>query len=201
MNKVSVKSRLHLWRWMILLAVFGCLLPPGSVLAHGGGELKAGNVAIGSYLVSVWVNPPTVQAGQVIHVTVGIADESSGEPILDAAVDVLIFDEAGEVVATAVATTEQSINRLFYEADLATLPTGKYLMRVVTTGNAGNGDLAFGFEVVPRRLWLWIGGTVVGLAVIALVVRSWRRGNSRQVRRRRTAVPRTRPVDELSMKY
>ena len=195
MNRVSHKSRFYSWRWTILLALLGCLLPLASVLAHGGGELKVGNVPIGSYLVSVWVNPPTVQAGQVIHVTVGIADERTGEPVLDARVDVLITDEAGETVATAVATTEQSINRLFYEADLATLPTGEYSMQVVTTGSAGNGDLSFGLEVVPRAFWTWIAAAAVGLVVLGLIVRSWRKPEVSRVPRRRTAVPRTRSVD------
>lgn len=192
MNKrasVIVKNR---WRWWVLLALLLCLRPFSNILAHGGGELKVGNVPVGSYLVSVWVNPPTVQAGQVIHVTVGIADESSGAPVLDAAVDVLIVDKAGVPVATAVATTEQSINRLFYEADLATLPTGTYEMQVDVTGTAGAGDVAFALDVVPRTIWPWIGGALAGLVVMGLVVRSWRRGASQQVGRGGTAVPRKR---------
>ncbi|MFZ1401248.1 MAG: hypothetical protein WAS33_30370, partial [Candidatus Promineifilaceae bacterium] len=92
MSKPLGKVRKNRWRWLIWLAVLGCLLPQSGIGAHGGGELKVGNAPIGSYLVSIWVNPPTVQAGQVIHVTVGIAAEGTGEPVLDAAVDVQIVD-------------------------------------------------------------------------------------------------------------
>ena len=149
-----------------------------------------GNAPIGSYLVSVWLNPPTAQTGQVIHVTVGIAQDSTGEPVLDAAVDVLIVDEAGMPVATAVATTAQSVNRLFYEADLATLPAGAYRMEVAVAGSAGDGEVTFGLEVVPRLVWPWVVGALVVVLLMFFLVRNWRRGAAKQMARRRTAVPR-----------
>ncbi|WP_420629500.1 hypothetical protein [Candidatus Leptofilum sp.] len=183
------------WQWRLLITLLLCLLPLSQLLAHGGGELKAGNVPVGFYLVSVWVNPPTVQAGQVIHVTVGIADESTGEPVLDSSVDVLIVDEAGEVVVWAVATTEQSVNRLFYEADLVPVITGIYEMHVVVTGSGGAGDINFPLEVVPRAILPWVAGIVAGAVVIGLIVRSWRQGASRERGRGGTAVPRRHPVD------
>ena len=192
MNKKFADKEKNRWRRLLWLGLLLCLLPLPRVLAHGGGELMVGNAPIGSYLVSVWVNPPAVQAGQVIHVTVGIAAENTGEPVLDANVAVQIVDEAGVTVATAVATTEQSINRLFYEADLATLPTGNYEMQVLVTDSAGTGDVAFALEVVPRTIWSWLVGAAVGLTVIGLVVRSWRRGGAV---RKGTAVPRRRSVD------
>lgn len=182
-------------RWWLLATLLFCLLPLTTVLAHGGGELKVGNAPIGSYLVSAWVNPPTAQSGQVIHVTVGIAAAGTGEPVLDAAVDVHILDEVGAEVVTAVATTEQSVNRLFYEADLEPVATGAYEMRVVVTGRAGEGDVVFPLEVVPRTIWPWAVGIAVGVAVIGLVVRSWRKGAGKRAVRGRTAVPRKRSVD------
>ncbi|GJM41620.1 MAG: hypothetical protein DHS20C20_19020 [Ardenticatenaceae bacterium] len=177
------------------MALFLCLLPINHLLAHGGGELKVGNAPIGRYLVSAWVNPPTVQAGQLIHVTVGIAQESNGEPVLDASVNVLIMDQNGATVETAVATTEQSVNRLFYEADLDPISTGIYEMQVVVTGNEGEGEVSFPLEVVPRSILPWMAGILAGLIVIGLVVRSWRRGDAKEGRQRRTAVPRRRSVD------
>jgi hypothetical protein len=193
-SKVQFLTRKK-WGWLTMLLFLLALLPLRMVLAHGGGELEVGNAPIGSYLVSIWVNPPTVQAGQVIHVTVGIAQESTGEPVLDAGVDVLILDDQEEVVATAVATTEQSINRLFYEADLDVLPTGAYAMQVTVTGSGGRGDLAFPLEVMPRSILPWVGGGLVGLLLIGLIVRGWRRGGNESIPRRKTAVPRRRAVD------
>jgi hypothetical protein len=183
------------WRFFALFGLLFVLLPLSVVLAHGGGELQVGNAPIGSYLVSVWVNPPTAQAGQPIHVTVGIAKESTGEPVLDATVDVLIVTDQGVTVKTAVATTEQSINRLFYEADLADVPTGEYEMQLVVTGQAGSGNLAFPLVVVPRSIWPWVGGVLAGVIVLGLIVRGWRRGAVGQVPRRGTAVSRKRSVD------
>ncbi|MEZ4592167.1 MAG: hypothetical protein R3D55_13645 [Chloroflexota bacterium] len=183
------------WRWLIVLMVLGCLLPISAVWAHGGGELLVGNAPIGSYLVSVWVNPPTVQTGQVIHVTVGIAAEGTGEPVLDAVVDVQIVDAAGQTVATAVATTEQSVNRLFYEADLSTLPVGVYEMQVMVAGRAGSGDVAFALPVTPRLVWPWVVGALLVVVLMVWLVRGWRRMDTAPVRRRGTAVPRRRSVD------
>lgn len=190
--KTMIISR---WRFFALFMLLFVLLPLPVVLAHGGGELQVGNAPIGSYLVSVWVNPPTAQAGQPIHVTVGIAKESTGEPVLDATVDVLIVTDQGVTVKTAVATTEQSINRLFYEADLADVPTGEYEMQLVVTGQAGRGDLAFPLVVVPRSIWPWVGGILVGVLMLGFVVRGWRRGAVGAVPRRGTAVSRRRSVD------
>lgn len=185
--------KIRAWRWG--LAFLLCLLPFNHLLAHGGGELKVGNEPIGSYLVSAWVNPPTPQAGQVIHLTVGIAQESGGEPVLDASVDVVILDEAGGTVTTAVATTEQSVNRLFYEADVEPVPAGDYQMQVFITGDEGQGELIFPLEVVPRSILPWVAGILGGAIVIGLIVRSWRRGGADVGRRRGTAVPRRRSVD------
>ncbi|WP_420641401.1 hypothetical protein [Candidatus Leptofilum sp.] len=186
MNKKDSVMMMRRWPWCLLIMLAFYLLPVSQLLAHGGGELKVGSAPIGSYLVSAWVNPPTVQAGQVIHVTVGIARESTGEPVLDATVNVLIVNRAGDVVATAVATTEQSVNRLFYEADLEPMPTGNYEMQVVVSGQAGEGDIAFPLTVTPRSILPWVGGIAAGLFVIGLVVLVWRRGDSKAVPRRRS---------------
>ncbi|MFZ1397913.1 MAG: hypothetical protein WAS33_13485, partial [Candidatus Promineifilaceae bacterium] len=95
----------------------------------------------------------------------------------------------------AVATTAQSINRLFYEADLDTLPTGTYQMQVIVTGAAGTGDVDFALEVVPRAIWPWVAGGLAGLAMMGLVVRHWQQGAAGRGRLGRTAVPRRRSVD------
>lgn len=178
-----------------LLLLMLCLLPLPTVQAHGGGELQIGNAPVGNYLVSIWVNPPTARAGEAIHVTVGIAQASTGEPVLDAAVDVLILDGQGEPVAAAAATTEQSVNRLFYEADLEDVRSGEYEMQITVTGRDGRGDLSFPLAVEPRSVWPWLGGAAAAVVVIGLIVRRWRKRGTVAEPRRRTAVPRARSVD------
>ncbi len=180
---------------VFLFLLIICLLPWNTVLAHGGGELQISNAPVGDYQVSVWNNPPTARAGQTIHVTVGIARDDTGAPVLDATVSVTILNESGEPLVEAVATTEQSVNRLFYEADLDGVPAGSYEMQVEVTGSAGSGMLSFPLVVETASLWPWLMGAGLAVLVVWLTLRYWRRGNKVTVPVRGTAVPRRRSVD------
>ena len=179
----------------IILLLVLLLLPVKWTLAHGGGILQAGNVPIASYQVSVWTNPPTARAGQPLHVTVGVATAVTGEPVLDVAVAVVLLDENGDVVLTAVATTAQSANRLFYEADLEGVASGSYEMQVEVMGDDGGGTLSFPLRVQPTSIWPWVAAVLAGGAVLGLGVRFWRKGQKPGGIGRGTAVPRRRSVD------
>jgi hypothetical protein len=179
--------------FLFLLVI--CLLPLQPVLAHGGGELQISNAPVGQYQVSVWNNPPTARAEQTIHVTVGIARADTGEPVLDAAVSVTILNESGEPLVTAAATTEQSVNRLFYEADLDGVPAGSYEMQVEVTGSEGSGVLSFPLVVETVSLWPWLVGAGMAAFVVWLVLRYWRRGAKPDVSRRGTA--RTKRLNDV----
>ncbi len=170
------------------------LLPIRPALAHGGGKLQIGNAPIGDYLVSVWNNPPTARAGRTIHVTVGVAQAGTGAPVLDATVMVLILNDSAVTVATAPATTEQSVNRLFYEADLPGVPEGVYEMQVMVTGSQSGGEIAFPLVVEPLLIWPWLVGMVAGGGAIWLSLRYWRKAAA-ATPRRKTAVPHSRSVD------
>jgi len=115
--------------------------------------------------------------------------------VLDAAVMVTILDESGELLATTAATTEQSANRLFYEADLDGVPTGTYEIQIEVTGSEGRGLLSFPLPVEPASMWPWLAGVVVAAGVVWLVLRYWRRRALVNGARRGTAVPRPRSVD------
>ncbi len=179
--------------FLFLFIVF--VFPWQSVLAHGGGALQISNAPVGQYQVSVWTNPPTARAGQTIHVTVGVARISNGEPVLGTAVAVTILNQADEPVVTAAATTEQSINRLFYEADLDGVPSGMYEMQVEVAGSEGSGQLSFPLPVETVPIWPWLVGAVSVGGIFWLVLRYWRRGSGVVGSRRGTAVPRSRSVD------
>ena len=75
----------------LLLAMM--LLIPQIVFAHGGGELQITSEPVGPHLVSVWTNPPRARAGEVVHVTVGVAEQGDQSFVLDAEVLVEVFVE------------------------------------------------------------------------------------------------------------
>lgn len=153
----------------ILLAVLVFLLAlPAGLLAHGGGQLVAGPDPVGPYEASVWVNPPLPRAGEPIHFTVGVATTGDRAPVLDAQVLVTMQDaEQAYAPVSAPATTEQSVNRLFYETDLEVVHSGAYRTIIEVTGPAGAGSLAIELDVEQSSPVNWF---VVGVGGLALVV-------------------------------
>lgn len=154
--------------------LIGCclfVLAP-QIAAHGGGELIAGPIAAGPYTLSVWVNPPIPRAADAIHYTVGVASPEDGQPVLDAEIMVeMVSTGNSTLAASAPATTEQSINKLFYETDVQVSEPGLYETTFFVAGPAGEGSLAVDIMVEPpsRINWLVIGLT--GLAVI--IIAGW----------------------------
>jgi hypothetical protein len=140
----------------------------GLIDAHGGGDLIARSVQAGPYIVSVWVNPPDSRALEPIHFTVGLASPSDGGPVLDAVVLVTMRElGGGEAVVTAPATTEQSINKLFYETDLEVAEAGDYEVEFQIAGADGEGMVSLLVEVKAPSGVNWL---VIGLAGLGLVV-------------------------------
>jgi len=147
------------------------------VQAHGGGVLQVSNAPVGECLVSVWLAPATPRANKPLHVTVGLADAASQEPVLDGLVQVEIVEaNSGQQVTVLPATTAQSVNRLFYEADIPPIAVGQYEVRVTPTCQGATGTVRFAVEVRPSTnpifvaLPLIIGGLLVGV----WLVRQWR---------------------------
>ncbi len=142
----------------------------GDVLAHGGGTLQIVNAPIADvYQVSVWSAPVSVRAKDDIHITVGIGTLGEGAPVLDATVQVEIYAfDTNELIASNSATTEQSVNRLFYEADFAGLPQGDYDVVVTVIGSEGSGSIDFGLNIRPYlNIPLLVGAAVVVLLFLA----------------------------------
>ncbi|HRQ41812.1 MAG TPA: hypothetical protein PLD25_28145 [Chloroflexota bacterium] len=168
----------------ILMVLVGLLWPVAGVWAHGGGVLQIANTPVGTCLASVWLAPSTPRANKTLHVTVGLADAASGVAVLDGTVLVAITDVAsGQRVAAAPATTAQSVNRLFYEADLPSLTVGEYLFTLTTTCQGATDELTFVAEIRPSTnplfiaLPLLVGGLLVGI----WLYRQWQgQGGGRQ---------------------
>ena len=149
----------------LLLAAFSASL----VTAHGGGDLIAGPVQAGPYLISVWVNPPEPRALEPIHFTVGLASLKDGSPLLDANIQVEMQAQNGESApVVAPATTEQSVNKLFYETDMEVSEPGLYETTYSVTGPDGEGAITLIVEVKPpsKVNWLMIGLAGLGLVII-----------------------------------
>lgn len=151
----------------------------GIATAHGGGDLIARSVQTGPYTASVWVNPPDPRVSESIHFTIGLASPTDGSPVLDAAIQVTMRDQSsGEIIVTSPATTEQSINKLFYETDLEVTAAGDYETEFNIRGVEGEGTLSLVVEVkdAARVNWLLIGLAGLGTVVVLGWWRSRRTG-------------------------
>ena len=176
----------------ILIFVFSFLFFIPSVWAHGGGILVVGNEPVGEYAVSVWVNPPVPRSNEILHMTVGIAGVEQ-EPVLDAVVQIAIFEAGTDLLITsAPATTDQSVNRLFYETDFPQIEPGLYDVVVRVEGVEASGDLTFEMEMKHASITSWItaGLIAIGIIVAGFVVFSWRKQERGVVKKRPSSVKR-----------
>ncbi|NKQ37148.1 MAG: hypothetical protein HF973_16225 [Chloroflexi bacterium] len=161
----------------LVLAVWGLATAVPFLYAHGGGDLQIANASVAGYIVSIWTAPNNPQAGEDLHVTVGVGSEALGaKPVLDAQVEIEVFAENGELAASAPATTEQSANKLFYEADLPELAAGTYRVVVTVSGSEGSGAVDFSLQIRPsasKMSWI-IGGIVLVVLGGTAVFWYWR---------------------------
>jgi hypothetical protein len=158
-------------RWLVGLAALVSLVAGiRPLLAHGGGEIKIGREPVGPYKLTVWMNPPQAQAGETIHITVGALAEDDS-PLLDAAMVVRVTAVASNtIVITELATTEQSTNKLFYEADFPAPDEGLYEISVAMTRGEVSGQVAFQTEVKTAHSVNWLVVGLVGIGVVLAVV-------------------------------
>lgn len=157
----------RLWQLFCLILL---LLTASAIQAHGGGDLIAGPEPVGPYIVSVWLNPPDPRAAEPIHFTIGLASPINREPVLDAQIEVELRAVGNNSIAdTAPATTDQSINKLFYETDLQVTNPNTYETIFFISGPDGDGSLMVPIEVSnPSNIdWRMLG--LVGLAIIVIL--------------------------------
>ncbi len=172
------KIDLRLMRSVVGIVIVTILLGFGKrpLLAHGGGELVVGLESTGPYAVSVWINPPQPRVDEPVHFTIGLSSLADGNPVLDAEVLVEMQLVEGEMATStslstsvaAPATTAQSTNKLFYEADLDVDSIGTYDTTIKIQGVHGQGDIFISVLVAEANPinWLWFGLLGLGFALI-----------------------------------
>lgn len=155
LTKVSPRrgERFDLRRAWLWLLVIGLLVSAGPIAAHGGGLIYAAGVPAGPYRVTVWAAPDRVEAGKTLHFTVAVIQPEDSRPVLDGQVWVTVGAEGTTTaVLSGPATTEQSVNKLFYEVDFtAPAEAGRYWVETAVRGDAGSGQVSFIIDVKPAR--------------------------------------------------
>lgn len=153
----------------LILACLFLLVGYLGIFAHGGGELIIRSEDIGPYRISVWVNPPEPSVDIPVHYTVGLASPQDNTPILNANVDIQMqgVDDQSRVYSSK-ATTDQSINKLFYEADLVIKEAGLFDTEITVFGPQGEGEISFTTEVSEPSRTNWLIWGFVGLGVVLL---------------------------------
>lgn len=165
---------MRVWLFRVLLVLAGVVGLVTAVYAHGGGEIQIAFAPVGPYKMTLWLNPPNPQAGQVMHITVGVAAPPNDAPMLDATVEIEISDAtSGELILTTEATTAASINRLFYETDFTIAEPGSYRVNTTVSASDGAGSAEFMLEVAPASTTNWLLIGLGGLGFIFLIA-LWR---------------------------
>lgn len=142
--------------------------------AHGGGALIINARDAGPYRISVWVNPPEPQINEPVHFTVGLSSPVDNAPILDADVSIEMKAKGpGRSDYFSPATTEQSVNKLFYEADLEIQEAGTYETVVTINGPAGYGEIRFETILGEKSKINWLIWGLLGLGLV-LIFGLWR---------------------------
>jgi hypothetical protein len=180
MNKQTKPSSLFILLMLMLL------WPTQALLAHGGGLLQVSAEPAGPYKVSVWTSPARLEANNSGHITVSVADEADA-PVLDAAVLVQLQSLETDEIMSVPATTAQSTNKLFYEADMILPEVGRYSMTIQVNGTEGSGEITFPVEVQPagNTSWFLVGFIVLGLAISMFLFRMWEKQPAEPVPRRK----------------
>lgn len=162
---------------LALILPFTFWIAADSVRAHGGGTPQLVNAQAGPYRVSAWTQPDPIRVGRV-HITVAVAEPATEQSeadnlILDATVRVHLdhLSRDGESLVV-LATRENAVNKLFYEADLDLTSEGEWRMTIQVEGPAGAGSANFevavlspsAFNSLTRRWPMWGGAGLILLA-------------------------------------
>jgi hypothetical protein len=89
------------------------------------------------------------------------------EPVPDAEVALSLVPSNGGSSWQGEASREESVNKLYYEADVTIPREGEWHVAVGVSGPAGSGSAEFQFVALERGVnWMVVGG--IAVAVVAL---------------------------------
>lgn len=176
MFKFGQQCVLYLLCFFVLVAV----IYPTMLFAHGGGEPRLTNVAVGPYRLYLWSLPEPPRVGD-FHLSVVLTEPDGSAPvsdedkpleaaILDANVQIVLepVDRKGDSMVLS-ATHDEAVFKVFYEAD-AQLPTaGKWQATVSVAGPKGEGNASFALDVLPARTVNWTLIVGIGIGILTLI--------------------------------
>ena len=172
--------------WLLLGLLL--MLPPSSVLAHGGGAPQLTAAPAGPDQLFAWTTPEPWRVGEA-HTTVAVTQpdaEGRDTPVSGAQVTVVYAPVDGASQPIAVTAVEGSGAQAgFYEADATLSTIGAWQVTILVSSPAGSGEAAFAYSVLPAESGVnwWL--VALGAGALILVAGIWLAG--RQSNRRRVA--------------
>jgi hypothetical protein len=154
-------------RAVCLLAALAWTAP-----AWGDGGLVRISQAAGPWVVTAFSSPTPLRAGP-IDLSVLVRDPAQDRTVLDAAVQVSLYQVGGSRHLHTTATHDQATNKLLYAALLELPEPGLWEVKLRITRGAQAAELSFQVEAAAplppwRAYWFYFVLPVVGIAVFAL---------------------------------
>jgi hypothetical protein len=180
-------------RWQMWASILFALLT-ASLASADGGTIRVSEKC-SNYRVTVFTSPTILRAGTV-DVSVLVQDPSTGDPILDVEIDIVLVLRGNGAIATQHATSEAATNKLYRAAAFDLPAPGEYTFCVAVAGERGDAQVSFDVEAAEALphwliLWPWFGwpaliillfGIHKWLAKDRTVPRSWIQRSSQQLR-------------------
>jgi hypothetical protein len=154
-------------RGLALLAALAWAAPTWA----DGGLVRVSQPA-GPFIVTVFSSPTPLRAGP-IDLSVLIRDPGVDETVLDAAVDVSLYQVGGSLHVHTSATHDQATNKLLYAALLDLPAPGEWEVRVSIEQRARSAALSFTVTAEPplppwRAYWMYFALPAVGIGLYAV---------------------------------
>jgi len=155
---------------MPAVALLLALAAAAPALADGG--LVRFSQPTGPFLVTVFSSPTPLRAGP-IDLSVLVQDPVGDRAVLDAEVQVSLYQVGGARHVHTSATREQATNKLLYAALLELPEPGAWEVKLSIARGSQSAELSFPIEAEPplppwRAYWVYFALPVVGIGIYAL---------------------------------